>query len=299
MARLDIFISNSEFIANHNARADANQETYRLAPNQFTHLTSDEFKHYMNLHSTKTSQIDGGRNLRGAGATANSSAPIPPLRVDWVKAGGVTAVKDQGKCGSGWAFSTVGALEGAYFRKYGKLLSFSTQQVVSCDASGAGCNGGFDMKNGFTFVSNNHGLALEEQYPYTSGLSGESGSCQTAVSNVAEVAPLSYSTVMYGNTYALMQAVAAEPVSIAVDAGNQAFQFYSSGVLSTGCTWTLNHGVLLVGYDNDESSGLDYWKVKNSWGSSWGESGYIRIKKSTEDLCGVLDDGSYPNLGMN
>jgi len=218
--------------------------------------------------------------------------------VDWTTKGAVTGVKNQGSCGSCWSFSTTGSLEGAYFLKYGSLLSFSEQQLVSCDTKGndQGCNGGW-MDDAFTYVANNGGITTEDQYPYTSGTSGKTGTCVTSgYTNVANVAPKGslYVDVKAGSVDAMMSAVNVGPVSIAIQANQMAFQSYSSGVLTGRCGNNLDHGVLLVGYGTD--SGTDYWKVKNSWGTSWGEQGYIRIERSSDDLCGLLDAGSYPTL---
>jgi C1A family cysteine protease len=149
------------------------------------------------------------------------------------------------------------------------------------------------MDDAFEWVKKNGGLPTEENYPYTSGTTGKSGTCETAHTNVAEVAPKSYTDVR-SNVDALMSAVAQQPVSIAIQANQLAFQFYDSGVLTGNCGQRLDHGVLAVGYGTE--NGVDYWKVKNSWGDSWGEDGYIKIERSDADLCGVLDAASYPNL---
>jgi cathepsin L len=290
--RLEIFAKNMEEIHKHNA--DSTQ-TYQLGQNQFTHLTFDEFVKAANLNGiNKPSLRKNGANVH----TAPENLSALPTTVDWTSAGAVTPVKNQGNCGSCWSFSTTGALEGAYKIKYGNLLSFSEQQLVSCDVGGgdAGCNGGW-MDDAFTFVQKNGGITTEDQYPYTSGTTGVSGSCvSSGYTNVAAVAPKGYVDVTTGSVDALMSAVVQQPVSIAIQANQLAFQSYKSGVLTGKCGQRLDHGVLLVGYGTDSSSGLDYWKVKNSWGTSWGEGGYIRILRSADDLCGVLDAPSYPTL---
>lgn len=217
-----------------------------------------------------------------------------PSSVDWVSAGAVTPVKNQGSCGSCWTFSTTGSLEGAYFLKYGTLLSFSEQELVSCDTTDSGCNGGW-MDTAFDWVKANGGITTEDQYPYSSG-GGSSGACvSTGYTNVAKVAPSSYTDVTANSVSALMSAVAQQPVSIAIQANQVAFQSYSSGVLTGRCGTNLDHGVLVVGYGT-YTDGTDYWKVKNSWGSTWGMDGYILIERSDADLCGVLDAASYPTL---
>jgi C1A family cysteine protease len=153
------------------------------------------------------------------------------------------------------------------------------------------------MDDAFTFAQKNGGLATEQAYPYTSGTSGKNGVCQTAgIVNNANVAPKSFTDVQTGSVNALMSAVSQQPVSIAIQANQPAFQFYTSGVLTGNCGKRLDHGVLLVGYGTDAATGVDYWKVKNSWSSTWGESGFIRIERSSADKCGILDAPSYPNL---
>ena len=141
------------------------------------------------------------------------------------------------------------------------------------------------------------GLTTESAYPYTSGKTGVNGNCvTTGYSNDANVAPQSFTDVATGSVTALQSAVSQQPVSIAIQANQAAFQSYKSGVLTGRCGTRLDHGVLLVGYGTDATTGLDFWKVKNSWGTSWGESGFIRIERSSADLCGILDAPSYPNL---
>lgn len=216
-----------------------------------------------------------------------------PDSVDWRSKGAVTAVKDQGQCGSCWSFSTTGALEGAYFIKYNDLQVFSEQQLVSCDTIDSGCNGGW-MDNTFMWVKGNGGITTEDAYPYTSGTTMVSGTCGTSgYTNNANVAPQSYTDVTSSVT-ALMSAVTQQPVSIAIDADDVSFQTYNSGVLTASCGQNLDHGVLVVGYGTED--GTPYWLVKNSWGPTWGDEGYIKIERSDANLCGVLSAPSYPNL---
>jgi len=287
--RLKIFANNVDSIEQHNA--DKTQ-TYTLGQNQFTHLTFDEFLDATHIGATRPTFLR--RKAADFIHKAPADASALPATVDWVSAGAVTPVKNQGNCGSCWSFSSTGALEGAYYLKYGSLLSFSEQELVSCDTTDAGCNGGW-MDDAFTFVKNNGGITTEAAYPYTSGTTGKSGSCiKDGYTNNVKVAPAGFTDVTAGSVTALQSAVVLQPVSIAIQANQAAFQSYKSGVLTGRCGQRLDHGVLLVGYGTD--SGLDYWKVKNSWGETWGEGGYIRIERSSADLCGVLDAASYPNL---
>jgi len=258
--------------------------------NKFSHLSFEEFQTAVHLGGVVTP------NLRKNGAKvheAPADVSTLPASVDWVAAGAVTGVKNQGSCGSCWSFSTTGSLEGAYFLKYGTLKSFSEQELVSCDTTDSGCNGGW-MDTAFDWVASNKGLASEADYPYASS-SGTAPACKkTGYTNDAKVAPSSHTDVAQ-SVAALQSAVALTPVSIAIQANQPAFQSYTSGVMTGKCGTRLDHGVLAVGYGT-WTDGTDYWKVKNSWGSDWGMDGYILIERSSADKCGVLDAASYPTL---
>jgi len=284
--RIQIFADMVDTIEEHNA----GNNSYKLGLNQFSHLTFEEFQQAVHIGSTRPP------NLR-SGATKVHEEPADksslPTSVDWVSAGKVTGVKNQGSCGSCWSFSTTGSLEGAYSIKYGTLKSFSEQELVSCDTTDYGCNGGW-MDTAFDWVKSNKGLASEDDYPYASS-SGTAPACKTSGYTVdSKVAPTSYTDVKK-SVSALMSAVAQQPVSIAIQANQASFQSYSSGVLTGRCGTNLDHGVLLVGYGT-WTDGTDYWKVKNSWGTTWGMDGYILIERSDSDKCGVLDAASYPTL---
>jgi KDEL-tailed cysteine endopeptidase len=184
-------------------------------------------------------------------------------------------------------------MEGAYWVKYGTSVSFSEQNFVSCDNVDSGCNGGW-MDTAFDWAKSNGGICSEADYPYTSG-NGVEGSCKTSCTQVAHSAPASYTDVTAGSVDALTSAVAQQPVSIAIQANQPAFQSYKDGVLTGKCGQRLDHGVLAVGYGT-WTDGTPYWKVKNSWGEDWGMNGYILIERSSADLCGVLDAASYPEF---
>jgi len=286
--RIQIFADMVDEIEAHNAA----NNTYKLGLNQFSHLTFEEFTQAVSLGATRPPNLR--RSSSGPLHEEPKDPSAVPASIDWVSAGAVTGVKDQGSCGSCWSFSTTGSLEGAYYLKYKTLKSFSEQQLVSCDENDHGCNGGW-MDTAFEWVKSNGGLASEADYPYTSG-TGTSGTCKTTgYTNDPKVAPTSYTDVKTGSVSALQSAVAQQPVSIAIQANQRSFQSYSSGVLTGRCGQNLDHGVLLVGYGT-WTDGTPYWKVKNSWGSSWGMDGYILIERSDADLCGVLDAPSYPTL---
>jgi len=286
--RLQIFADMVDEIETHNSAVS----TYKLGLNKFSHLTFQEFQEAVHVGGTRLPNLRKNSGALVHEAPADVSAL--PTSVDWVTKGAVTGVKNQGSCGSCWSFSATGSLEGAYFLKYGTLISFSEQELVSCDTTDLGCNGGL-MDDAFEWVMSNKGLATEAAYPYTSG-SGKAPACAvTGVPQNSQVTPKSYTDVKTGSVSAMQSAVAQQPVSIAIQANQKAFQSYSSGVLTGRCGQRLDHGVLAVGYGT-WSDGTDYWKVKNSWGPDWGMDGYILIEKSDADLCGVLDAASYPNL---
>lgn len=284
--RLSVFAQNFDMIEKHNA----GKETFTMALNKYAHLTHNEFLDEVRIGGTRIP------NLRRSDAKTplHKSSGSNPESVDWVEAGAVTDVKNQGNCGSCWSFSTTGALEGAFEIKTGVLKSFSEQQLVSCDNTDAGCNGGW-MDDAFAWVQGNGGICEEADYPYTSGTTADSGSCIAGCAVVSGSSPVSWVDVTPGSVADMESAVALTPVSIAIQANQPSFQFYSGGVLTGKCGQRLDHGVLNVGY-GVYSDGTPYWKVKNSWGPDWGMDGYILIEKSDSDLCGVLDAASYPVL---
>jgi len=277
---LDNFAVNDDIIDMHNSK---HSETYKLGHNKFSHINNNDFKSLVQKGIKKDIN-----DVTIPSVYVNISSL--PLEIDWVSRGAVTNVKNQGQCGSCWTFSTTGAMEGAYQIKYGKLVSFSEQEFVDCDKTDSGCNGGL-MDLAFTFAKRNGGICSEEDYPYV----GKDGNCVKSCKNVPNSAPLSFTDVD-NNENAMLLAVSKQPVSIAIQADQIAFQFYKSGVFTGNCGTDLDHGVLVVGYGTLD--GVDYYKVKNSWGTSWGLDGYILLERNKEQeggQCGYLLSASYPN----
>ena len=288
--RMKVFAENHVKILKHNL---SEGKSFTMKMNQFGDLTSEEFAKMYNGLKVDMSKI----GVLGAPATSDIDISDLPEEIDWRKKGAVTAVKNQGQCGSCWSFSTTGSLEGANFLATGKLISLSEQELVSCSSSegNMACNGGL-MDNAFKWIENdNHGIASEDDYPYKSG-GGNVPSCQKSQhQNVADIE--SYTDVDEQDPKALMKAVAQQPVSIAIEADRHAFQFYSKGVIKEGtCGTALDHGVLAVGYGTED--GTDYWLVKNSWASSWGDEGYVKLErnmsKTGPGTCGIQLKASYP-----
>lgn len=270
--------------------------TYNLGHNLYSGLSLEEFSGYMGFDNKADLHLQTQRNLF---EQASNNLTVLPTSIDWTVKGAVTPVKDQGQCGSCWSFSTTGALEGAYAIKYSSLVSFSEQQLVDCDLGvrlNHGCNGGL-MDSAFSWIGSNGGLCTESDYPYFSGTTKTNGVCQTTCKSVSGSKVAKYVDVTPNSDTAMMTAVAQQPVSIAIEADQSSFQLYKSGVFTGTCGTNLDHGVLVVGYGSD--NGVDYYKVKNSWSSSWGEGGYIRLGRGSQynkgaGQCGMLMQGSYP-----
>ncbi|CAI0432570.1 unnamed protein product [Linum tenue] len=270
-ARYQIFKDNAALVDSFNVAGD---KPYKLGTNQFADLTNEEFRATRN-------RFKGHMCSAQQGPFRYENVTAVPTTMDWRKKGAVTPIKDQGQCGSCWAFSAVGAMEGITQLSTGKLVSLSEQELVDCDTKGEdqGCSGGL-MDDAFKFIIANKGLTTEANYPY----SAADGSCSASKEGNHAATIKGYEDVPTNSESALLKAVASQPISVAIDAGDSSFQLYESGIFTGECGTELDHGVTAVGYG--ESGGMKYWLIKNSWGAQWGEEG--------EGICGIAMQASYP-----
>eukprot|EP00928_Gymnodinium_smaydae_P002686 TRINITY_DN10964_c0_g1_i1.p1 TRINITY_DN10964_c0_g1~~TRINITY_DN10964_c0_g1_i1.p1 ORF type:complete len:368 (-),score=84.06 TRINITY_DN10964_c0_g1_i1:66-1121(-) len=286
LQRLGVFAANVAFIEGFNRRSAS---TLRLGVNQFADLTREEFRAAYLSRAPARAPATGG--WRGDGPLH-----AEPDSIDWREKGAVTAVKDQKDCGSCWAFSAAGAVEGAWFLASGKLLNLSVEELVDCSGGGnRGCGGG-EPSAAFDWIARN-GLCTEASYPYTAfqdECHNQFRPCEVA----ARIA--SHTSVASNNEVALRRAVARQPVSVEIEADTDIFRFYKSGVLrDDGCGLSLDHAVLAVGYGSE--AGQDYWLVKNSWGAAWGDRGYVKLARTnlseSYGECGIAINPSFVNIG--
>jgi C1A family cysteine protease len=276
--RLGLFEKTYKQIIQHNQ----SNKDFKLGVNHMSDFSEHEYKQLLGWKAS-----GAVRQEKHLTATAAAS-------VDWRTAGAVTPVKNQGQCGSCWSFSTTGSLEGANFIFGTKtLISLSEQNLVDCSTLNHGCNGG-SMDLAFRYSETNH-LETEAAYPYTA----RDGTCKYATAK-GQVGAKAYTDVPKNSPGQLATAVSRQPVSIAIEADKAAFQSYTSGIITSAtCGTALDHGVLIVGYGTEGTQ--DYWIVKNSWGPTWGEKGYVRIAKDKATatgagICGINMQPSYPTI---
>jgi C1A family cysteine protease len=252
-----------------------------LGLNLFADLTNQEFG------AMYTGSQPAPEDVVQANIVAFDNVDTVPTSWDWVTEGAVTPIKNQEQCGSCWAFATVATTEGQYKLNGNTLTSFSEQQIVDCDTTCDGCNGGWPYL-AMAYVAKT-GLETETEYPYT----GVGGKCNynakeatnTTVTGAAFVTPKS-ATDLFAGVYQ-------QPVAIIVEANQNVFQLYTSGIITTGCGVALDHAITAVGYTPT------YFIVKNSWGTTWGQQGYLWISTSTDyndglGACGIFSQPQYP-----
>jgi C1A family cysteine protease len=280
--------------------------TFKLGHNSFSDLSEDEFAAFYKLgpYSPGVPSMVDKSPLESYESVAAETARRAlqdqvslPDYMNWVQLGGVTPIKNQGACGSCWAFSTTGALEGARFVKTGELVALSEQNLLDCDHVDLGCNGGL-MDNAFKFDEKSGGLCSEADYPYMAkrNLVCNPTNCTDVPGSIVST----FIDVPPGDASALISAIAMQPISIAIEASQFAFQFYKTGVInddSCGSRGSIDHGVLAVGYGTDLETQEPYFLVKNSWGPEWGAEGYVKIGRKSKNqfgICSILKMASFP-----
>jgi C1A family cysteine protease len=293
--RFGVWADNVRRIAKYNSQGLSS----KLRANQFADMTDAQFKRAM--FGEEGSCFKAGEEPIRIGKgrlTGEQRGALETLAdgVDWTTAGCVTPVKDQGQCGSCWAFSTTGSIECNWAIAKGQckstLVGLSEQELVDCSKVNAGCNGG-NMASAMSYVTSNGGLCSESEYPYK----GVDGSCKASSCGTKYDAISNHKSVTADSESSLATATNAGCVSVAIEADQFAFQYYSSGVLDGTCGTNLDHGVLVVGYGTLNNE--EYWKVKNSWGTSWGEAGYVLIcrdcgKNGKQGECGIAMEPVQP-----
>ncbi|XP_049319897.1 procathepsin L-like [Astyanax mexicanus] len=279
------WLNNRKLVLEHNMLADQGLKSYRLGMNIFADMDDQE---YQARFASCLRSFNRTKTHPAASFHRQAEAASLPKAVNWKDKGYVTAVKDQLKCGSCWAFSATGALEGQIFKKTGKLVSLSEQQLVDCSwvEGNNGCKGG-TMKMALEYVKDK-GLQTEESYPYTE----KEGKCRF---NKDKVYATCRDVKVLNREQTLHEAVAKEgPISAGIDVSRITFRLYDSGVYDDPfcSSSSLNHAVLVVGYDVTVN-GQEYWLVKNSWGVAWGEKGYIKMARN-KNMCGIASNAVYP-----
>ncbi|XP_059438997.1 low-temperature-induced cysteine proteinase-like [Corylus avellana] len=290
--RLENFRRNLKYIIERNAeRSRASPKAQRLGLNRFADMSNEEFNK-MYISKVKKPVNKRSNTLISRSMQEKLQSCDAPSTLDWRNKGIVTPIKDQGSCGSCWAFSSTGAIEGINALDTGDLISLSEQELVDCDSTNEGCEGGY-MDYAFEWVISNGGIDTESDYPYT----GVDGTCNTTKEGNKAVSIDGYEDVGESDS-ALLCATVQQPISVGIDGSTWDFQLYTSGIYDGDCSGDpdeIDHAVLIVGYGSED--GEDYWIVKNSWGTEWGMEGYIYIRRNTNltyGVCAINAMASYP-----
>ncbi|UYV65105.1 hypothetical protein LAZ67_3003141 [Cordylochernes scorpioides] len=294
--RKKILLNNIHKIVKHNMKYDLGMSSYRMGLNKYADMVSRHF-HANMLFVQELSEISPCMNglempmniTKGSLYQTTRGIELPDS-VDWRQKGYVTQVKYQASCGSCWAYSATGTLEGQHYRITGKLVSLSEQNLVDCSnpEGNKGCSGGLPIY-AYNYVIKNGGIDTEDSYPYEA----EEGECRYSAENIGATCT-GYMNIPSKNEEALKEAVATiGPISVGINA-QASFVAYSEGIYNEPyCSSTaLNHGVLVVGYGSE--NGIDYWIVKNSWSTLWGEKGYIKMIRNKKNQCGIATAATYP-----
>jgi len=298
--RFNQWLANRFVIKTENSQAAG----YTLADNEFSDWYPHEYKKLLGFRSNrgntqKEQQLGRGRLMPTMKPdpqynpyTLTMNVSLLPASVNWVDKGAVNPIQNQGQCGDCWAFSACGALEGQYFLTTGRSVVMSEQNLVDCTTSygNYGCNGGA-MNAAFDYVEQNKGIDTNASYIYTA----TNGTCRYNTANSVGFNQ-AFQSIQTGNELALQQAVALiGPISVGIDASQPSFQLYKSGVYSSPkcSSVNLDHAVLAVGYGTQNNQ--DYWLLKNSWGTSWGQSGYMMMARNDNNMCGIATDASFPS----
>jgi len=282
--RFQCFRQNLQLIDQRNA-AGKGEERHGI--NQFADLCPKEFaKFYLGLRPGNATQ----KTIPAIYTKSQLAAAC--TSIDWRTKGAVTPIKNQGQCGSCWSFSATGNMEGQWALAGKGLVSLSEEELVQCSdsAGNMGCNGGL-MDQAFEWVASNGGIDSEKDYPYTSG-GGYTGDCNTAKLSKHVAAFPSHKDLPHNEDQMAAWACTGGPIAIGVDATS--WQTYTGGIMSNCQGTQMDHGVLIVGFDSTNSP--PYWTIKNSWGTSWGESGYLRVRMGT-DQCGLTQAPSTAIAG--
>jgi hypothetical protein len=244
---------------------------------QFSDLSKDEFARFYLMTNVNITEYK--QHMKHVPKLNLGKHAVRQNSIDWTTKGATTPVKDQGQCGSCWAFSATETIESFTFLKTGTLPVLSPEQIVDCDTTCYGCGGGWPYL-AYEYIQQAGGQDTEDSYEYTAGQTGTAGQCQFNPAYIA--AKISGYTQITGGEAGLLQALqTVGPVSVCVDASS--WQTYQSGVL-TSCGSSVDHCVQLTGYQADQS----YWIVRNSWASTWGNNGFIYIQYGN-DLCDIAD----------